>query len=153
MSEVFDKMKTDKPITLQDLRGEINTLKIEISQLKMGIEVLELIDENNKDNSDIEEENLKLFEDTEFQLGETSQEYLNIIEQTISRQYVLKIKIIINQEFAFETLALVDIGAYRTIIREGLIPTKYYEKTTQALSTTNDKKFKIKYKLSNAVVY
>lgn len=153
MSEVFDKMKTDKPITLQDLRGEINTLKIEISQLKMRIEVLELIDENNKDNSDIEEENLKLFEDTEFQLGETSQEYLNIIEQTISRQYVLKIKIIISQEFAFETLALVDIAAYRTIIREGLIPTKYYEKTTQALSTTNDQKFKIKYKLSNAVVY
>lgn len=153
MNEVFDKMKKDKPITLQDLRGEINTLKIEISQLKMRIEVLELIDENNKDNSDIEEENLKLFEDTEFQLGETSQEYLNIIEQTISRQYVLKIKIIINQEFALETLALVDIGAYRNIIREGLIPTKYYEKTTQALSTTNDQKFKIKYKLSNAVVY
>lgn len=39
---------------------------------------------------------LKLFEDSEVNIGESSnvpQEYLNIIEQTISRKYVLRIKI------------------------------------------------------------
>lgn len=54
---------------------------------------------------------------------------------------------VIDQEFTLETLALVD-----NIIREGLIPTCYYEKTTQAMFTANDQKLKIKYKLSNVLV-
>lgn len=51
-----------------------------------------------------------------------------------------------------ETLVILDIGADRNIIHEGLIPIRYYEKPTQALSTTHDQKLKIKYKLFNAIV-
>lgn len=75
-----------------------------------------------------------MLEDSEFYIGASSKkdgnmnEYLNIIEQTISRRYVINIKIIVNQEFTIETLAIVDIGADRNIIHEGLIPTRYYEK-------------------------
>lgn len=65
---------------------------------------------------------------------------------------MLRIKLVINQEFTLETLALVNIEADRSTIREGLIPTKYYEKTTHALSTANDHYLKIRYKLSNVVV-
>lgn len=90
---------------------------------------------------------MKIFEDSEFQVGKSSKEYLNIIEQIISRKYILKIKIIINKESAMETLALVDIGVDRNIIREGLIPTKYYKKTTQALSTANDQQLNINYQI------
>lgn len=64
----------------------------------------------------------------------------------------MKIKIIIDQEFALETLALGDTGADRNIIRECLIPMRFYKKTTQALNTPSDQKLKIKYKLSNVVV-
>lgn len=63
MIEVLDRMKKDKPVSLQDLHGEINKLKTETIQLKMRIEILELID-GNKDNSDKEEEELKLFENS-----------------------------------------------------------------------------------------
>lgn len=37
-------------------------------------------------------------------------------------------------------------------MREGLMPTKYYEKISQKLSTANDQWLKIKYKLYNVVV-
>lgn len=47
---------------------------------------------------------------------------------------------------------MVDTDVDCNIIREGLIPTRYYEKTTQALSTANDPRLKLKYKLSNIVV-
>lgn len=99
---------------------------------------------------------LKTFEESEFQTGESSntpkesdnpKDFLNIIERTISQKYVLRIKLVINQEFTLETLALVDTGADRNINREGLIPNRYYEKTTQTLQCLN-----IKYKLSNAIV-
>lgn len=55
-------------------------------------------------------------------------EYLNIIEQTISWRYVINIKIIVNEEFTIERLAIVVIGADKNIIHKGLIPTIYYEK-------------------------
>lgn len=99
---------------------------------------------NHKEN-DIDSE-LKLFEDSEFEIGESSnaqKEYLNIIERTVSQKYVLKIKLIINSEFTLVTLALVDTGSDRNIIREGLIFTQYYEKSTQALSIANDQRLNI----------
>lgn len=73
------------------------------------------------------------------------------MNKQLQEKYVLRIKIITNQEFTLETLTLVDMGAGRNII-SGLIPTRYYEKMTQALSTVNDQCLKIKYKLSNTVV-
>lgn len=147
MTKVLDRLKKDNPISIQDLRAEINSLKSKVIQLKRIIEILELVNvNNNNDDNDID---LKIFEDSEFQVGKSSKEYLNIIEQIISRKYILKIKIIINKEFALETLALVDIGVDRNIIREGLIPTKYYKKTTQALSTANDQRLNINYQIQS----
>lgn len=95
MIEVLGRLKQNKPLSLQDLRTEINSLKTELVQLRRWIEVLELANEKQEDD----DFDLKLFEDSEFKIGESSnapQECLIIIEQTISRKYVLKIKIVIN---------------------------------------------------------
>ena len=48
--------------------------------------------------------------------------------------------------------SLFDTGADSNCILEGLIPTRYFEKTSKILSTTNGSKLKIKYKLSNAII-
>jgi len=37
-------------------------------------------------------------------------------------------------------------------ILEGLIPTRYFEKTSERLSTANGSKLQIKYKLSSAII-
>lgn len=128
MTEVLNRMKKEIPLSLQDLRTEINQLKNEITQLKRRIEILEL-DNPNQEEEEEDLEDIKLFEESDFCVGESSKkeinEYLNIIEQTIPRRYVIKIKLVINQEFTLETLALIDTGTNRNCIREGLIPTRY----------------------------
>ena len=46
-----------------------------------------------------------------------------------------------------DNIALIDTGADLNCIQEGLIPTKYYHKTTEGLSSANVSKMNIKYKL------
>uniref|UniRef100_A0A0R0I5I2 Peptidase A2 domain-containing protein n=1 Tax=Glycine max TaxID=3847 RepID=A0A0R0I5I2_SOYBN len=51
-----------------------------------------------------------------------------------------------------KTMALFDTGADSNCILEGLIPTKFFEKTSEKLSTANGSKLKINFKLSNAII-
>ncbi|KAH1215115.1 hypothetical protein GmHk_13G036341 [Glycine max] len=51
-----------------------------------------------------------------------------------------------------KTKALFDTGADSNCILEGLIPTKFFEKTSEKLSTANGSKLKINFKLSNAII-
>ncbi|KAL4198132.1 hypothetical protein AMTRI_Chr03g44370 [Amborella trichopoda] len=62
------------------------------------------------------------------------------------------LKIVIEEEYNFQTLALVDSGADLNCINEGLVPSKYFDKTTQILNTADGSRLFIKYKLSNAMV-
>lgn len=40
--EVLGRMKQEKPLSIQDLKTEINTLKTKIVQLRCQIEIIEL---------------------------------------------------------------------------------------------------------------
>ncbi|KAL4191103.1 hypothetical protein AMTRI_Chr07g28010 [Amborella trichopoda] len=62
------------------------------------------------------------------------------------------LKIVIEEEYNFQTLALVDSGADLNCINEGLVPSKYFDKTTQILNTADGSRLFVKYKLSNAMV-
>jgi len=67
------------------------------------------------------------------------------------QKFFINIKIIV-EDFVLEIIALFDTGANSNCILEGLIPTRYFEKTSERLSTTNGSKLQIKYKLSNAII-
>ncbi|XP_016178025.1 uncharacterized protein LOC107620369 [Arachis ipaensis] len=56
------------------------------------------------------------------------------------------------KDFVLETIALFDSGADSNCIKEGLIPTKYFEKTTERLSSITGERLNIKFKLTNAFV-
>ena len=47
---------------------------------------------------------------------------------------------------------MIDSGADMNCIQEGLIPLKYYEKSTEKLFSANGTQMKIKYELNNAHV-
>ena len=49
-------------------------------------------------------------------------------------------------------MALFDTWADSNCILEGLVPTKFFEKTSEKLSTANSLKLKINYKLSSATI-
>lgn len=63
MKDVFDRVKKEKPISIHDLKAEINSLKTKVVQLKRRIEILELVNCANipEDDND-KEDNLNLFE-------------------------------------------------------------------------------------------
>ena len=57
-----------------------------------------------------------------------------------------------DNDFKLETIALLDRGADNNCIREGIVPTKYYEKIYEKLSGANGTSLKVNYKLPKAKI-
>ena len=55
--------------------------------------------------------------------------YLNIKNRVIFQKWEVFLAIVINDKFVLNTIALIDSGASMNCIQEGLIPTRFYEKT------------------------
>jgi hypothetical protein len=159
--------KNKSKLNIPELHSEINTLKQEIQEIKnssfqiteeqLAQEMVTLkIDNNHSQNSSIEnevepEENCKqivqLISQPTFK-----ETFLNTIDKMIFQKWYTEVKIVIDKEYIFETVALLDTGADSNCIQEGLIPTKYYEKTTEKLSQASGTSLNIEFKLSNAHV-
>ena len=58
-----------------------------------------------------------------------------------------------HKEFSLTVVALVDSGADMNCIQEGLIPSKYYESTTDRLTQANGDRLKISNKLTKTYIY
>ena len=74
---------------------------------------------------------------------------LNIQRFSYQKWYV-KVKVVINNDYHIDTLVLFDSGADQNCIQEGLVPSIYFEKTSERLSSASGSKLLIKYKLSKA---
>ncbi|XLS86128.1 hypothetical protein HN51_036294, partial [Arachis hypogaea] len=59
---------------------------------------------------------------------------------------------IVVKDFVFDTIALFDSGADSNCIKEGLIPTKYFEKSTERLSSITGERLSINFKLTGVFV-
>ena len=65
---------------------------------------------------------------------------------------VYKVKIVVSQDYHFTVITMIDSGADMNCIQEGLISSKYFEKSTERLVSANGSQMKIKYELNNAHV-
>ena len=63
-----------------------------------------------------------------------------------------KVKIVVCHEYEFNVIAMIDSGANMNCIQEGMIPSKYYEKSIEKLFSANGTQMKNKYELNNAHV-
>ncbi|GAV76761.1 LOW QUALITY PROTEIN: Peptidase_A3 domain-containing protein, partial [Cephalotus follicularis] len=61
----------------------------------------------------------------------------------------INIIIVIQYSFKLQTIVLIDSGAQMNCIQERLIPTKFFEKTKQKLSTANGENHSVKFKISD----
>ncbi|KAL4182779.1 hypothetical protein AMTRI_Chr11g151960 [Amborella trichopoda] len=162
MTRISQHEATQKEPTIADLKAEVNTVKIELSQLKTRIQILELHNNTSEVHTeeDIVEFNhlLKSYHPNDYldqmTYGESSsnRHSVNIINRVITQKWFVLITIVINDEFEFQSLALIDSGADLNCLNEGLVPTKYFDKTTQILNTADSSRLFIKYKLSNAKI-
>ncbi|GAV83077.1 LOW QUALITY PROTEIN: hypothetical protein CFOL_v3_26528, partial [Cephalotus follicularis] len=64
------------------------------------------------------------------------------------KKWHINITIVIQDSFKLQTIALID-GAQMNCIQERLIPTKFFEKTKQRLSTANGENLSVKFKISD----
>ncbi|KAL4202081.1 hypothetical protein AMTRI_Chr02g219240 [Amborella trichopoda] len=77
---------------------------------------------------------------------------LNLINRLLNQKWYTLIKIIVQNEYTFQSLALIDSGDDLNCINERLVPIKYFDKTTQILNKADGSKLCIHYKLSNAAI-
>ncbi|KAL4601694.1 hypothetical protein ACB092_10G000200 [Castanea dentata] len=169
----FNKNKS-KEITVNHLQHEIKTVKQEIIQLKNDVKTIK------HDNDHLKQELLILkidktmdkhqSDDDEQKDGDESDQQaspsgnvsdrtlINLIDNQLSLakhmlpKWYTKVKIVVAHDYAFDVVAMIDSGADVNCIQEGLIPSKYFEKSTERLVSANGTKLKIKYELNNAHV-
>ena len=67
-------------------------------------------------------------------------------------KWFTKVKIIVSHDYHFTVIVMIDSGADMNCIQEELISSKYFEKSTERLVSTNGTQIKIKYELNNAHV-
>ena len=79
--------------------------------------------------------------------------FINLIERVIFQKWYTEVQIVVNKEYYFTIVALLDPGAYSNCIQEELIPVKYYERTTEGLSQASETSLNIDFGLSNAHVH
>ena len=63
-----------------------------------------------------------------------------------------KVRIVISKDFEFEVIALIDSGADLNYIQEGIIPSKYFRKTRERLTSASGGKMQIEFKIPKAHV-
>ena len=109
LNEIFKKFdsRKEKPITLQELKEEINLLKIEIENLK----------QKQKENSLILNQWIN-------QNKTEEKEFLSTISKNFNQKWFAKI----SPNFRINPIAIFDTGAFLNCIREGTIPTNILKK-------------------------
>ena len=67
-------------------------------------------------------------------------------------KWFTKVKIVVSHDYHFNVIAMIDSSTDMNCIQEGLIPSKYFEKSIERLVSANGTQMKIKYELNNAHV-
>ncbi|GAV90494.1 LOW QUALITY PROTEIN: hypothetical protein CFOL_v3_33903, partial [Cephalotus follicularis] len=136
---------------IQDLQKEIKDTKQELQNFKQktkkqitNLEQILLHKHSSSSSSDKEGEQINPIENH----GETSTKFMNLIERITYQKWHVNITITIQDSFKLRTIALIDSGAQMNCIQE-LIPTKYFEKTKQKLSTANGKNLRVNFKVTD----
>ena len=67
-------------------------------------------------------------------------------------KWFTKVKIVVSHDYHFNVIVMIDSSVDMNCIQEALIPSKYFEKSTERLVSTNGTQIKIKYELNDAHV-
>ena len=128
LSEVLNRFQQsntkETPVSISDLKREVNFLKSEISDIKQNNSNLSrrltLLETkfSDKDNNLIKDKNL-------IEESTSNEEYLHLLNQVTSQKWFVKITLVIDKNFILkDEIALIDSGADLNCIKEGIIPTK-----------------------------
>ena len=137
MKDLFQYYKKQEPATLQDLLEEVKQIKIQIEELKLFNQSMDTRITNLEHQKEV------LTSETNEDL-ETFVHSMTIVQK---QRWYTKVILKINPNYQGTFIALIDSGADLNCIQEGLIPTVYFVKTTQRLSTASNDPLKVQYKI------
>ena len=137
MKDIFQYYKKQEPATLQDLQEEVKQIKLQIEELKLCNQNIDLRITNLENQKEV------LTSETNEEL-ETFVHSMTIVQK---QRWYTKITLKINPNYQNTFIALIDLGADLNCIQEGLIPTVYFVKTSQRLSTASNDHLKVQYKI------
>ncbi len=154
LSEVHNRLSSKQTMvrdtSFDDLKGEIENLKEEIKSLKQNQMIcdhrLTQIETANSKGKNIAEENTLA---KPFNLDPRQGMFLGMMQIVTAHKWYVKCTILIDNTFSITDIAMIDSGADVSCIQEGLVPTKYFEKTTHMVKSASGHALDIKYKLPN----
>jgi hypothetical protein len=164
--ERFSKQKS-KVITISDLQYEISNIKQDIVGLKKEVNNLKIsnkkleqelliskvndcFQEQSSDNEDSKSEHSHEKESNKN--PSSDDKIISLINKVCLPRWYAKVHIVVVQDYAFDVIALIDFGADLNCIQESLIPSRYFEKSTERLSSASGTKLQINYELNNVHV-
>jgi hypothetical protein len=127
---------------------KINNKKLE--QELLISKVNDCFQEQSSDNEDSKFEHSH--EEKSNNIHSSVDKIVSLINKVCPRRWYAKVHIIVAQDYAFDVIALIDSGVDWNCIQEGLIPSKYFEKSTKRLSYASGTKLQINYELNNVHV-
>ena len=130
-------------IKTQNLLEELNS--IHISQLQ-GLENQVSFLESAKPPNQCPPSSSKLSLD-----DQNPEAFLSLINHIDFQKWYVSVNVIV-KDVKFYSIAMLDSDADMNYIQEGLIPSKYFEKTKEKMTSATGSKLQINYKLSNAYI-
>ncbi|XP_028104274.1 uncharacterized protein LOC114303333 [Camellia sinensis] len=140
--QTLNSTSVEQPTTIQDLKMEINILKTEVKHLQTAsaatIKDIKYLHNQLKSKK------------SETEAVKSEDQYLLLVNQVTFQKWYIKISFMIQPDFWIkDAIALVDSGADMNYIQEGIVPTRYFQKTTQSLTSASGNSLQIRYPIPN----
>ena len=135
--DIMQQFEVQDPVTIQDLQLEIKQIKTQIGELMAFTQSLDFKLQN------IETQGVSLTPQTSKYLDN----FVNSMTIVQKQEWYTKITLKIDPDYQSTFIALIDSRADLNCIQEGLIPTVYFVKTSQKLSTASNVPLKVQYKI------
>ncbi|KAA0052109.1 Enzymatic polyprotein [Cucumis melo var. makuwa] len=152
--DILNRVKGEAkmPIQVEDLHHEVKTLKREVAENKQRLIYLENAFQAFQESQVLKENSETSRNDFERKIARKAlliddSGKINSISKVHNKKWMSKIVFKV-KDFQLETLALIDSGADQNVIQEGLVPSKYFEKTKESLSRASGNPLNIQFKLS-----
>jgi hypothetical protein len=137
-----------------DLKKDLLDIKTNNKNLEQEILLSKLkncFQENNYDNEDNKSEHSYEGESSN-NLISNDVKIISLINKVVAPKWYSKVHIVVAQYYSFDVIALIDSGVDLNCIQEGLITSKYFEKSTKKLNSASGNRLQIKYELNNVHV-
>ncbi|KAL0008261.1 hypothetical protein SO802_009763 [Lithocarpus litseifolius] len=125
-------------------------LKVDNSLLDNKVKTLENISHQNppsQNSSDEEDETINPTADMVQDNQPSGEKFLDTMNRIDLQKWHSIVRIVISKDYEFIAVALIDSGADLNCIQEGIIPSKYFKKTKERLTSASGGKMQIKYKI------